>query len=94
MPLWLREMQRQLIWREKIVANFRIAFEQNRYLFPPLCFQCRVLIDVNDINIKGLRGTALHFLQGRNHVVAKMTIASRQHRQSFHYYFESMRKVT
>ncbi len=94
MPLWLREMQSQLIWREKIVANFRIAIEQNRYLFPPFCFQRRVLIDINDVNIKGLRGTALHFLQSRNHVVAKMAIASGQHRQSLHHYFESMRKVT
>ena len=76
MPLWLREMQSQLIRSEKIVANFRVAIEQNRYLFPPLGFQRRVLIDINDVYIKELRGTVLHFLQGCNHVVAKMAIAS------------------
>ena len=62
MPLLLGEMQSQPILGEKIVANFCVAIQQNRNLIAPLGFQRWVLVDINNVQIEGLRGTALHCL--------------------------------
>ncbi len=69
-------MQCQPIRVEKIVAYLHISIEQNRHLVAPFRFKRRVAIDIDYLNDKGSRKTALHFLQGRNHVVAKVAVAT------------------